>query len=98
MQATSRAGRDSTLDLIVTNAVVLDPVLGIFKGNIGIKEGRVVGIGGAGNPDVADTVDLIIGSNTGILDASGQIVTPGGVDVHVHFSTTSILAAALSAG
>src|SRR4051794_36300397 len=98
MQATSRAGRDSTLDLIVTHAIVVDPVLGIFKGNIGIKDGRIVGIGGAGNPDVADHVDLVIGSNTGILSADGMIVTPGTVDVHVHFSTTSILPTALSAG
>ncbi len=98
MQATSRGGQDSKLDLIVTNAVVLDPVLGIFKGNIGIKDGRIVGVGGAGNPDIADNVDLVIGSNTGILAADGMLVTPGGVDVHVHFSTTSILPTALSAG
>src|SRR5581483_2812931 len=98
MLATSRAGQDSKLDLIVTNAVVVDPVLGIFKGSIGVKDGRIVGIGGAGNRDVADNVELVIGSNTGILSADGMLVTPGTVDVHVHFSTSSILPTALSAG
>ena len=51
LMANSRLGRESELDLVLTNAIILDPVLGVIKGNIGIKEGRIVGIGRAGNPD-----------------------------------------------
>jgi urease subunit alpha len=98
MQATGRAGNDSKLDLIVTNAVVIDPVLGIFKGNIGIKDGRIVGIGSAGNPDIVDNVDLVIGTSTSVLPAEGLIATPGGVDSHVHLSTPAIVATAISSG
>src|SRR4051794_41599617 len=67
MQATSRAGRDSTLDLIVTHAIVVDPVLGIFKGNIGIKDGRIVGIGGGGDTDRAAHLGPPIGAETRTL-------------------------------
>jgi urease subunit alpha len=98
MQMSSRPGQDSTLDLIVGNAIVMDPVLGIFKGNIGIKDGRIVGIGRAGNPDIADNVDLVSGANTGWIMAEGMIATPGIVDAHVHLATTSLIPAALSAG
>ncbi len=75
MQMTSRPGQDSTLDLIVGGALIIDPVLGIFKANIGIKEGRIVGIGRAGNPDIADDVELVSGSNTGWIMAEGMIAT-----------------------
>ena len=68
----------SQLDLVITNAIVVDPVLGIFRSNIGIKDGRIAGIGRAGNPDVMDNVDLLIGSATGMIAADGAIVTPGG--------------------
>ncbi len=98
MQATGRAGNDSKLDMIITNAVIVDPVLGIFKGNIGIKEGRIVGIGRAGNPDIADNVDLVIGTSTSVLPAEGLIATPGGIDSHVHLSTPAIVATAISSG
>ncbi|MBI3964511.1 MAG: urease subunit alpha [Chloroflexi bacterium] len=98
MLATGRAGNDSKLDMLVANAVVMDPVLGIFKGNIGIKEGRIVGIGRAGNPDVVDDVDLVVGTNTSIVTAEGLIATPGGIDPHVHLASTSLHSAALSSG
>ena len=93
-----RAHGPSQLDLAVINAVVLDPVLGILKTNIGIKDGRIVGIGRAGNPDVTDNIDLVLSSATGIINANGGIVTPGGVDSHVHLSSTSLLGAALYSG
>src|SRR5919202_1832786 len=96
MLATSRAGQDSKLDLVVTSVVVFDPVLGIVKGNIGIKDGRIVGVGRTGNPEVVDDPTLIMGSNTGLVPAEGLIATPGTVDAHV--SSTSILPAALAAG
>lgn len=98
MQMSGRESRDSRLDLIIGGAVVLDPVLGIFKGNIGIKDGRIVAIGRAGNPDIMDDVDVISGSNTGWIMAEGLIATPGIVDSHVHLATTSLIPAALSAG
>ncbi len=98
MQMTSRPGRDSELDLIVAGALILDPVLGIFKASIGIKEGRIVAVGRAGNPDIADDVTLVAGSNTGWIMAEGMIATPGIVDAHVHLATTSLIPAALSAG
>src|ERR671929_1196064 len=98
MHMAGRAGRDSELDLIVGGALVLDPVLGIFKGNIGIKEGRVVAIGRAGNPDIADDISVVSGANTGWIMGEGLIATPGIVDAHVHLATTSLIPAALSAG
>lgn len=98
MLATSRADMDSHLDVLVSNVLVIDPVLGIFKGNIGVKDGKVVGIGRAGNPDVADDIDLIIGSTTGLIPGEGLIATPGGVDAHVHLTSPAILPVALSAG
>src|SRR3954464_1736774 len=98
LQMSGRAGRDSELDLIIGGALILDPVLGIFKGNIGIKEGRIVSIGRAGNPDIADDITVVSGANTGWIMAEGLIVTPGIVDCHVHLATTSLIPAALSAG
>lgn len=98
MLATSRADNASKLDYIIVNVLVMDPILGIFKSNIGIKDGRIVGIGRAGNPDVVDDVELIVGSNTGVVAGEGMIATPGGVDTHVHLTSTSLLPAALSSG
>jgi urease subunit alpha len=88
----------SKLDLLVTNVVVLDPVLGVVKTNIGIKNGRIVGIGRAGNPDVSDNVDLVLSASTGMINGDGLIATPGGVDSHVHLSSTSLIGAALTSG
>ncbi|MCC6176383.1 MAG: urease subunit alpha [Chloroflexi bacterium] len=98
MQMTGREKRDTALDLIVGGALILDPVLGIFKGNIGIKDGRIAAIGRAGNPDLADDITVLSGANTGWIMAEGLIATPGIVDCHVHLSTTSLIPAALSAG
>lgn len=89
---------DSQLDLVVTNVIVIDPVLGIFKSNIGIKDGRVVGIGRAGNPDVTDNIEVVIGSATGLVPGDGLIATPGAIDSHVHLSATSLVGAALYSG
>ena len=94
-------GRDhgpSQLDLVITNALVIDPVLGIFKSNIGIKDGRIAGIGRAGNSDVTDNIDLVISGATGIISGEGAIVTPGAVDSHVHLSSSSLIGAALYSG
>ena len=98
LMANSRLGRESELDLVLTNAIILDPVLGVIKGNIGIKEGRVVGIGRAGNPDISENIDLLIGTSTAVLPCDGMIATPGGIDSHVHLLSPRLFAAALASG
>ncbi len=97
------AGYDSSagaLDMLVCNVVVLDPVLGVVKGDIGIRNGVIAGIGKAGNPAVMDGVDtrLICGASTTVRDAEGLIATPGGIDVHVHFDSAQLCEHAISAG
>ncbi|ROO24188.1 urease subunit alpha [Salinisphaera orenii MK-B5] len=91
---------DGALDMLLCNALVIDPVVGIVKGDIGIKEGRIVGIGKAGNPKLMEGVDprLICGVSTTVRDAEGMIVTPGGIDVHVHFDSAQLCEHALSSG
>jgi urease subunit alpha len=98
LMANSRLGRESELDLVLTNAIILDPLLGVIKGNIGIKEGRIVGIGRAGNPDISENIDLLIGTNTAVLPCDGLIATPGGIDSHVHLLSPRLFATALSSG
>jgi urease subunit alpha len=88
----------SQLDLLITNVIIIDPLLGIFKSNIGIKDGRIAGIGRAGNPDVTDGIDLVIGSATGLIAGDGLIATPGAIDSHVHLSSPSMAPAALYSG
>ncbi|WP_028932957.1 urease subunit alpha [Pseudonocardia spinosispora] len=98
MTMSSHRDQDSALDLIIANVVVMDPQLGVIKTNIGIKEGRIVGLGAAGNPDVTDGIDLVAGANTGWIMGEGMIATAGIIDPHVHLATTSLIPAALSAG
>ena len=88
------------LDFVITGAVIIDAVLGIVKADIGIKDGRIAGIGKAGNPDVMDGVhpDLVVGANTDVRSAEGKIVTAGGIDVHVHFDSAGLCEEAISAG
>ncbi|MEO5980844.1 MAG: urease subunit alpha [Pedococcus sp.] len=93
-----RRPNDSELDLLVSNVVLVDPVLGIRKTCIGIKDGRVVGIGRAGSPDVIDGVDLVVGPHTALVPGEGMIATPGAVDSHVHLASPALLDVALSAG
>ncbi len=85
MGQTSGVSRDNSLDLVITNAVILDPVLGIIKADIGIKDGKIVGVGNAGNPNIMDDVDMVISSNTEIIAGEHTICTPGGIDSHIHF-------------
>ena len=72
------------VDILITNAIILD-YWGIVKADIGIKDGRIVGIGKAGNPDVQPNVDIIIGLGTEVVAGEGKIVTAGGIDTHIHF-------------
>jgi urease subunit alpha len=89
-----------SLDMLVCNAVVIDPVLGIVKGDIGMKDGQIVGVGKAGNPATMDNVDanLVCGAATTVRDAEGLIATPGGIDVHVHFDSAQLCEHAISSG
>ncbi|ENQ6619986.1 urease subunit alpha [Campylobacter lari] len=86
-------------DLVLTNALIVD-YTGIYKADIGIKNGYIVGIGKAGNPDIQDGVDpsLIIGTNTDIIGAEGLIVTAGGIDTHIHFISPTQIECALYSG
>jgi urease subunit alpha len=96
-------GLDSSqgsLDMLISNAVVIDPVLGVVKGDIGIKNGYITAIGKAGNPATMDSVHpkLICGAATTVRDAEGLIATPGGIDVHVHFDSAQLVEHAIASG
>jgi urease subunit alpha len=78
--------------------LVIDPLIGVVKADLGIKEGRIVGVGRAGSPDITDGVELTIGPNTWPVNADGLIVTAGAIDSHVHLITPRLVPVALSAG
>ncbi|MFG1999691.1 urease subunit alpha [Spirillospora sp. NPDC048911] len=94
---TTRA--EGALDLVVTGAVVLDH-WGVVKADVGIRDGRIVALGKAGNPDTMDGVhpDLVIGPSTEVLAGNGKILTAGAVDSHVHLICPQLLEEALGAG
>jgi urease subunit alpha len=97
--ATRESESASALDLVITNAVILDH-WGIVKADIGIKNGRIVKVGKAGNPDTMAGVDpeLIVGASTEVIAAENQIVTPGGIDSHIHFISPQQIQESLSSG
>lgn len=100
MGQSSRAVRDEgVLDTLITNAVVIDHT-GIVKGDIGIKDGHIVGIGKAGNPDIMAGVhpNLIVGASTEVIAGEGKIVTAGGIDTHIHYICPQQIETALSSG
>ncbi|MFJ6698876.1 urease subunit alpha [Streptomyces sp. NPDC091272] len=86
-------------DTVITGVVILDH-WGIVKADVGIRDGRITGIGKAGNPDTMDGVhpDLVIGPETEIIAGNGRIVTAGAIDAHVHFISPTVVEAALSSG
>ncbi|MCZ2835816.1 urease subunit alpha [Modestobacter sp. VKM Ac-2985] len=86
-------------DLVITGAVVLDH-WGIVKADVGIRDGRIVALGKAGNPDTMDGVhpDLVIGPGTEVLAGNGKILTAGGIDCHVHFICPQIVPTAIGSG
>jgi urease subunit alpha len=100
-RANDRPGTGATapgaVDCVMTNALILDH-WGIVKADIGLKGGRIVAIGKAGNPDVQPGVDIIIGAGTEVISCEGQIVTAGGVDSHIHFICPQQIEAALASG
>jgi len=86
-------------DVVITNAVVLDH-WGVVKADVGIRDGRIVALGKAGNPDVMDGVDpaLVLGPTTDVIAGEGRILTAGGIDCHVHLITPTIVTEALASG
>ena len=94
---TTRTGGD--LDLVITNCVILD-YTGIYKADIGIKDGKIAGIGKAGNPDTMDgvTPGMTVGAATEALAGEGLIVTAGGIDTHIHFISPEQVDTALASG
>ncbi|MGQ9347861.1 urease subunit alpha [Mycolicibacterium gilvum] len=91
---------DGALDFVITNVLIIDAVLGIRKADIGIRDGRIAGIGKSGNPRTMDGVDpdLVIGAGTDIRAGEGMIATAGGIDVHVHFDSAGLVEEAISSG
>ncbi|MFJ7269658.1 urease subunit alpha [Streptomyces sp. NPDC099050] len=87
-----------TCDIVISNALVIDAVLGIRKTSIGIREGRIHAMGRAGNPDTLDGVDVVVGTGTTIVSGEGMIVTAGAIDTHVHLLSPRIMEASLASG
>ncbi|MGI9480413.1 MAG: urease subunit alpha [Hyphomicrobiaceae bacterium] len=91
----TRAG--GAVDTVITNALIVD-VTGIFKADVGLKEGRIAGIGKAGNPDIQPGVTIIIGPSTEVIAGEGKILTAGGFDAHIHFICPQQIEEALMSG
>ncbi len=98
-QSSTATSADGVLDLVITNAVIVDHG-GIIKADIGIRNGRIVGIGKAGNPDIMSGVTscMVVGAGTEVVAGEGKIVTAGGIDAHVHFICPQLVETALSGG
>ncbi|HJD46503.1 MAG TPA: urease subunit alpha [Candidatus Mediterraneibacter norfolkensis] len=97
-QACNVSDRDCP-DMVITNTVIIDH-MGIIKADVGIKKGRICGIGKAGNPDIMDGVspDLIVGAGTEVIAGEGLIITAGGIDTHIHFISPTQIETALYSG
>ncbi len=88
---------EGAVDTVITNALIIDH-WGIIKADIGIRDGRIAGIGKAGNPDIQPGVDIVVGPGTEAIAAEGKIVTAGGLDVHIHFICPQLVEEALCSG
>jgi urease subunit alpha len=93
----SQRDNETAVDLIITNALIID-YTGVYKADIGVRDGRIAGIGKAGNPDTQPHVDIVIGPGTEVLAAEGSIVTAGGIDAHIHFVCPQQIEEALMSG
>lgn len=96
-QASGVTSKDA-LDLVITNAIIMDPILGIIKADIGIKNGLIAGIGKAGNPNVMDKINMIISANTEVIAGEHTICTPGTIDTHIHFISPQQTTEAICSG
>jgi urease subunit alpha len=93
----SQVTNDTAMDLVITNALILDH-WGIVKADVGVKAGRIHSIGKAGNPDIQDGVDIVIGPGTEVIAGEGCILTVGGIDAHIHFICPQQVEEALMSG
>ncbi len=93
----SQATSKTAVDTVITNALILD-YWGIVKADIGIKAGRIAAIGKAGNPDIQDNIDIIVGPGTEVIAGEGMIATAGGIDAHIHFICPQQIEEALMSG
>lgn len=93
----SQACRSETPDLVITNALVLD-YWGVVKADVAVRDGRIVAIGKAGNPDIQPSVDIIVGPSTEVIAGEGSILTAGGIDAHIHFICPQQVEEALCSG
>jgi urease subunit alpha len=97
MGQSQRSRAEGAVDTVITNALILDH-WGVVKADIGLKDGRILTLGKAGNPDVQPGVDIVIGPGTEVIAGEGKIVTAGGLDVHIHFICPQQIDEALYAG
>ena len=99
-QANTTTSSAGALDLVITNVTIIDPVIGVVKADVGIKDGRIAGIGKAGNPNIMDGVspELVTGAATDAISGEHLILTAGGIDSHVHFVSPQQAYSALSNG
>ena len=88
---------EGAVDTVITNAIIID-YWGIIKADIGVTDGKFSKIGKAGNPNIQDNVDIVIGPGTEVIAAEGKIVTAGGIDAHIHFICPQQIDEALSSG
>jgi urease subunit alpha len=98
-QSANTCSADGDLDLVITNSLIID-YTGIIKADIGIKDGKIAGIGKAGNPDIMDgvTPGMVVGASTEALAGEGLIITAGGIDTHIHFICPQQIDTALYGG
>ncbi len=99
-QRANATDANGALDLVITNVIVMDPVLGVIKADIGVKKGRIVGIGKAGNPDTMDGVlpQMVIGPGTEVIAGEHLIATAGAIDSHIHMISPQQVYEAISNG
>ncbi|MBR3756095.1 MAG: urease subunit alpha [Firmicutes bacterium] len=99
-QSVKTCSSDGDLDLVITNALIIDAKAGIIKADIGIKDGKIAGIGKAGNPDIMDgvTPGMTVGAATDALAGEGMIVTAGAIDTHIHYIDPGQIECALYSG
>ncbi|MDV3242557.1 MAG: urease subunit alpha [Methylocaldum sp.] len=93
----SQCTSETAVDTVITNALIVDH-WGIVKADVGIKNGRIAGIGKAGNPDTQAGVDIVVGPGTEVIAGEGQILTAGGIDAHIHFICPQQIEEALMSG
>lgn len=88
---------EGAMDLVITNALILDH-WGIVKADVGVRDGRIAGVGKAGNPDTMDGVTMEIGASTEIIAGEGKVLTAGGIDTHIHFISPQQTTHAIASG